>query len=265
MAITPLRHRLSSIARARWLRNFWLYRLIWTIALHFDVLIDLALQAVRLRFPSQAVPDALPFLCQERGVRRGLGEPDSSLIARLHGWIPAHARKGSPFAMAEQIQAYLHGYPVMVRVYNNDGACATRTSSGVETFTQPGTPGTQWDWDGLTADWSRFWVVVYSDGGPWTQDLSTWGSDSEKWGDTGTWGSDATQNNGANLKYFASAAGWGAPHAACQMIMISFDYAQFLPNGTDMPHGTWGKWYTLSGGVAVPSRAPTVLYITGVA
>ena len=264
MAITPLRNRLPILARARWLRNFWLYRLIWTIALHFDVLIDLTLQAVRLRFPSQAGPDALPFLGQERGIIRGRAESDASYIGRLLRWLTSRARKGSPYALAEQIQGYLAGWWCMVRVFSNNGACATKAADGTESFSFSGAPGSTWDWDGDTVDWSRFWVVVYSDSGPWTLD-SAWGVGPETWGDGGTWGSDATQSDGQMLQYLCSSQGWGAPHAVCQQIIISFDAAQFTPFWADLPDGTWGSWYKIVGGVAVPSRAANCLYIPGVA
>jgi hypothetical protein len=270
MAITPLRDRLPVLARARWLRNYWLYRLIWTIALHFDAMIDLALQAVRLRFPSQAVPDALPFLGQERGIIRGRAESDASYIGRLLRWVTCRSRKGNPYAMAEQIQGYLTGWPCMVRVFSNNGACATRAADGTESFAFPGAPGGTWNWDNNTVDWSRFWVVIYSDHGPWTLTTDHWGTSGRHWGEsgggTGVWGSnDMTQSDAANLQYFCSAQGWGVPHAVCQQIIISFDASQFTPFWSGLPDGTWGKWYKNVSGVAVPSRPTNCLYITGVA
>lgn len=64
---------------------------------------------VAARFPGavDGATDALPYIGRDRRILRGPAEDDATYAARLRTWWDAHARRGGPYALLEQLYLYL--------------------------------------------------------------------------------------------------------------------------------------------------------------
>lgn len=236
----PFRDRLADIARARWLRKFWLYRLLVAFAVHIDALVDWCVLALQARYPQMAPPDALPVLGHERGIRRGFSESLESYAARLVLWLVDRRIKGSPYALMSQLAGYFTGYSVRIRVVNAAGSWYTRYSDGTLDWHYE-TPS-NWDWDGDSSPFSRYWVILYfptalaSTEGLWAQPVGPGGG---VWGDGGVWGLNNAYEVNNTVKLIV--AEWNPPHSRCEDIIITWDATSFAPtgSGTGYADGTW--------------------------
>lgn len=258
-----------------WLAGTWGGRFLFGIALTVDALREQLRQAVLARMPLEAPPDALPYIGADRRIERGIGESDASYADRLAGAFDAWSTAGNPPALLGQIRGYLSpssnpitGYHA--RTVSNSSVWFTIDADGAVTQT-PASPA-NWDWDGDGGAWWRYWLILYSDIGPWEDD-GTWDDDGE-WDDGGTWDTTATPQEVAAVKRIAGQ--WSAAHNSNPVvdgtlgpfwIVVSFDGAAFDPAaapGAPMPDGTWGNWHTTAGGVVVQSRSQSASYWPGV-
>lgn len=226
-----------------------------------DIIKDAFAERARLgllvRFPQQdanGTPgpnDALVAMGRDRRVVRGINETDTVYAARLKDWLIDRRRTGNPFVLMKQLSAYCASTPgLSFATVDVRGNWYMRDSSGVETSSLD---TGNWNWDGDTASWARFWVIIYPST-LWTAE-STWGSGA--WGDTtGTWGCTATPEQATTLRSII--ADW-KPGGTNGNIILAFDVASF-DETTPEPDGTWGKWYEYSAGTAVASRLSTARY-----
>ncbi len=220
-----------------WLRRYWGSRLLYSIGVHFDALVDLTAQSLRVRFPDYAPPDALSALGRDRQIRRGFDESDASYATRLKRWIPDRITRGNPYTLMRQIQGYLSGHSVRVRIVNNAGVWHTLYADGTTDFHYS---ATNWDWDGDADPWWRFWIIIHPQTSLWNGD-GAWGSPGT-WGDGGQWGINATQAQADTIASLIRE--WKAQHSRCHGVIISWDMAfdPTHPGGTsDFPNGTWGR------------------------
>lgn len=246
-------------ASPSWLTGYWGYRLLYAMAIQLDALGDAVTFGVKLRFPGVYSGESLPLIGRERGIVRGFDETDAAYTARLLRWLDALRRKGSPYELLRQLRGYLTGHDVRIRVVNNGGAWYTQNVDGSTEYVL----AANWNWDGSTAAWSRFWVILYPPAELWTRD-GTWG-DGSVWGDDGTtWGCTAPIEQAETIRGIV--AEWSGAHSRCVNIIVSFDPAAFNPTDTTppLPDGTWGHWGKLVGGVMVPARDARALYMDGV-
>jgi len=200
-----------------------------------------------------APDDALQKMGVDRRIIRGIDETSASYALRLRQFLTDWRTAGSAYTMMKQLAAYcdsagLHG--CSFRTVDNSGNWYSRSSAGVETASLA---QSNWDWDGYTSKWSRFWVVIYpgtlwSAEGQW--DGGTWDEPSLVWGST------AQQDHAASLLHIVSE--W-KPQGTRGNIILAFDANSFDPS-TPEPDGTWGKHYKYSGGDAVESRLTTARY-----
>lgn len=218
------------------------------------------------RFPQQgpdgtpAPDDALAAMGRDRGIVRGISETSASYAVRLTQWLVDARTRGTAYTMMKQLAAYV-GAGSSFRIVDNRGNWYSRDADGAETAVL--NQG-NWDWDGDTDRWARFWVIVYP-GSVWTEEPYTWGdADDPAWGadmaSSGTHGSTALLEHGDTMR--AIIADWKPGGTRCAGIIIAFDPASFDP-ATPEPDGTWGGWYTVDGGIAVPSRLETARYMNG--
>ncbi len=263
-----LRDRIFTIARAPYFRRFWLYRLIYAIALHFDAMIDWAVMALKARYPEWCatdLPDALPILGRERGIRRGFSETAQAYAQRLVLWLVSRRIKGSPYALMDQLAGYLTGHAVRIHVCNNAGTWYTRDVDGLRSWRRA-TP-TNWNWDNEPANgrWSRYWVIIHVPDTLWAP-KGKMGSTGAKVGARGkAVGLSCDAEQGRTLR--AIVREWNPPHARCEWIILSFDPVNFEPNlaplYSGMPDGTWTKWGIEKAGHYVPARVDTGRYAAG--
>jgi hypothetical protein len=148
----------------KWLVPSWLQEgegelIQYTQGLVNDAFAERCRQTVWLMLPSLAPADALPRIALDRGLPRGLFEPEASYRQRLIAWRypKGHRVRGSALALLEQVSIALRG-----TAYVTIDQRGTR----YDLATAPSTKGVTWDWDGaaLTPNWARYWVIVKSAG-----------------------------------------------------------------------------------------------------
>lgn len=234
------------------------YKLLYAQALMLDVMMDVAVQGLKARYPGLCQPDALPLIGQDRRIIRGLTEPDDMYAARLRAWLDSWRLAGNSYNMLAQLAPLFAParVPVM-RIVTNSGVWLTLNGDGTITRQVLG----NWNWDGVTDDrWARVWVIIYSgDGYPWSAN-TPWGVG--KWGDGRTWGTTATHDMVATIR--AVVGLWKAEHSLYPTTIIPLDNTTFDPAAPE-PDGTWGKRYKIVGGVAVRSRLASARYFEGAA
>lgn len=221
------------------LRRYWGSRLIYALGIQWDALIDLMVDGITARFPDYTPPDGLAAIGRDRKIRRGFAESAASYAVRLKRWIPDRKTKGNPYTLMRQLQGYLTGYSVRLRTVNNAGAWHTLYADGTTDFyVNP-----EWDWDGESDPWSRFWVILYAPTALWNPD-GTWGQGANYWGDGGVWGLSATYEQGQTIK--AIVREWTPPHSTCAGVIVTWDATAFDPTDpevgdADFPNGNWGR------------------------
>ena len=223
-----------------------------------DDTISRCYQSLLARFPGHCQPDALQYIGHDRKIVRGINEPDLAYAARLIRWLDDHATRGNPFALMGQLQAYCQA-PVMIRTVDNSGNWSTLAGDGTKSVSLA---RANWNWDGGTTQWSRFWVIIYPVGGvtPWGID-GTFG-DGALFGDGGTWGTTATSDQVETVR--AIVDDWKPAGTRCVNIILAFDPASFFPgSSTGLPDGTWGSWGYYDSGVKRPHRLVTARYWEG--
>jgi hypothetical protein len=250
----------------RWLRNrrdkSVAYRILATFGAVLDALVEWLIQGSQARMPGQGTPTALPYIGRDRGYLRGHTQSNAIFAARLLGWREAWRRAGHPFELLRQIRGYLAPYGVKVRHVDNAGNWHTIEADGTEV--RQHLPGS-WDWDGNTAEWWRFWIILYPPAdwqvwpAFWELDPTLWGGNLA--GNGWTLGQQVTFALAEDLR--AIVRQWKAQHAVCAWIVVAFDPESFNPTdpGT-LPDGNW-QYYT-KGSPKEPARLTTARYWQGV-
>ena len=243
-----------------WLRSGEGGLVAYTLAWMLDAFRDRARLAIFVRFPQWCPPDALAPHGRDRGIVRGIYDTDESYAARLIPWLDYHKRRGNPWAMLEQLQAYCGG--VMVRTVDRRGNWFTIAADGTQTYT-PATGTWIWDSTAASPEWARGWVIIYcTNGVPF--------SEGPKLGDTSLWGgaigtegytigSTATPGQIAALRAIVEDGRPAGFHA--EWIILAFDPASFNPTSPE-PDASWAGW--AKGSPAVASRLSTARYIPAV-
>lgn len=205
-----------------------------------------------------APPDALAAMGRDRRVVKGIGESDTSYALHLRNWLNDRRTAGNPFTLLRKLSDYTgttNG--VSFRTVDNSGNWYSRSATGVETSSLA---TGNWNWDGNTAAWSRFWVIIYP-GTLWTSTSQTWGAAGSWAGAISNWGSTAITSEQVKTLQ-ALVTDWKPGGTACVNIILALDPASFNPASPE-PNGTWGKSYKYVAGVAVPSRLATARYLDG--
>lgn len=250
-----IRSLLLSIAPP-WLLDDNGRRMLYTIGVGLDGVLDWAKRGVLSRFATTAPTEALPFIGRDRRIVRGFDEPEADFRTRLKGWLRAWHRAGHAFGICEAVAGYLAPHAVRVRVVTNSGVWYTRESDGTESYLIQ--DPTDWDWDGDPDSWSRFWVIIYP-ADAWVEETD-WGTSGETWGDDGeTWGTTATPEHVRTIQGLV--ATWKPKHATCVSIIVAFDDASFDPESASETSSTWKHWGT--GDPRVASRLDTARYWDG--
>lgn len=243
-------------------------RVVGSLAAVKDLFVERMRQGLLARYPSYTPPTGLPYLGRDRGIVRGIGEPEASYRVRLLRYLDDHKIRGNPFALLEQLRAYCGGDGIRVRTVDRRGNWFTIDRDGTRDFTL----GTgNWDWDPLPASpqWARFWVIIYptADGLPWGPAAGTFGPAGGAWGSAigtpgYTIGTTATTAEVASVRTIIRQ--WQPDGTRCEWIIIAFDDASFDPTAPE-PDGTWKNWGKDDGaGGYVPARLKTARYWKGV-
>lgn len=256
------------------MRGHWGERFLFSIGVQLDALADVVVQGIGARFPEgpppksglPRTPEALALIGRDRRIIRGFDEGDEAFIARLNRWLEDWPRAGSAYAVMDQVQGYLSGHSIKLRVINNTGgAWRTVNADGSKEYLRASP--TNWDWSGEPAKVSRNWLIIYVPSTLWTEGPEV--GDPELWGGAigtpgYTIGSTATPNQLATLR--AIIADFKGGHSKYEALVLAFDPASFdptdAPGAPGMPDGTWGS-QTNTGDPPDPARLSTARYIRG--
>lgn len=249
----------------RWIpgyfKNSRIFRFLYTLATLADAGTQIAIEGLQARMPGVGTFSALPMIGRDRKITRGYAEPPIPYGTRLQNFRKYHRTKGNPFTIMRMVRDYVYPNRPLMRIVNNQGTWYTLNPDDTENTHY----GENWNWDGavLPTGISRFWLIIYQNGDPWSSSLE-WGTNPD-WGQSGySWGSTATGDQVATVR--AIVEDWRSATALCSHIIIAFDPASFDPTaapGAPLPDGTWGVTSKIVGGVAVPTRLDSALYWDG--
>lgn len=242
-------------------------RVAYSLGLMMDTFLERLHQGLYARFPEYSPPTALSAIGRDRRIVRGLNESNAAYSARLLRWLDDHRVRGNPYALMDQLAAYMQA-SVVIRTVDRIGNWYTRAADGTRSVSLI---QSNWDWDGVAANpyWARFWVIIFIDTGePWTPHADLIG-DPGLWsgaiGSAGfTIGSTATPDEVAAVRSIV--AGWKPAGTTCEWIILSDDPTEFDPAtaGQPLPNpGLWGRWSYENAGASEFVRSWNARYWKG--
>jgi hypothetical protein len=167
-----------------WLQRGNAEKILYSIAIQFDALTEMAVGAVKYRMPNVYGNESLPALGKDRRIRRGPSDTDATYAARLEPWLTHHKMRGGPHALLEQVHKYFHPNNFEVDLVYRSGA---RYHMGVDGTIERVESHCTWESDLEPEKWAR-WTLYYRWPTPVSDD-GMWG-DAGAWGDGGLWGTD---------------------------------------------------------------------------
>lgn len=148
------------------LRNPIVGRFLQSFALTQDTAVQELADGLRLTDPLQCDASALPVRSRDRGIRIYDTEPEASKRLRLSQWWQLRALFGTHIGEMRNLRPFFLPSTPRMRIVHQDGAGASATwwtleeDNRVSKVTR--TPS-NFDYDGSTAEWSRDYVVIYTD------------------------------------------------------------------------------------------------------
>lgn len=232
-------------------------KVLYSLGIGTDAYREWLWQGIMARMPDRAGHDARLALGRDRRIIKGFDESSDNYAGRLKRWLDDWRVAGHAFSVLDQVAGYLTGHSVLMRIVTNTGVWYTRTAAGVKSILRANP--TNWNWDGSTTLWSRFWLILYPPGSLWTR--KTWGSFT--WGTPGaTFGSTMTRDQRDSIRTIVQQ--WKPAHAQCEYIVLAFNASDFDPTaspGSPMPDGTWANALKPGSNPAVFSRDHDALYM----
>lgn len=193
----------------RWLKHGTAEKILYSLALHFDAIVDWMAQAVRRRFPLLDSDDSLGRIGRDRRIARGRAETSATYAVRLLRWLDDHRHRGGPYALLAQLHAHYAAAPFLITLEYPSGLKFAMATDGSVTWDFSGT------WPPGTPGWSQ-WLLTYQ----WPDDLpppTTWGS-GDTWGDGILWGSGLSPDDVADLRLIPQE--WNAAHCRGKLWLV---------------------------------------------
>lgn len=204
----------------RWLQGGNAEKVLYSIGVHLDALVDAAVLAVKFRFPNLVTAETLPLIGRERRIARGPSNTDAVYANRLRTWRQDHRKRGGPISLLNQLGAYydhlfaidLYYVPSLTR----DARRFALSVGGVITWTLDAawTAYFNASLDGNELRRGRWWLKY-----AWPSTVSndgTWGSGGT-WDDGGVWDSGLTPAQVADLLVVPTE--WNTAHAHGMIIL----------------------------------------------
>lgn len=215
-----------------------------------------------------AICDAtvLPAHAIDRRIRRYTTESEASWRKRLAAWLPIHQSAGGAWCILRQLRIFLlsKGRPRLAFVSTTgDGNVSNWftlapgdpendyfEADGIDSeFTNHQESPANWNWDGDFAQWSRFWILIYTSGltSPTAtslyDDVAEWDSGSDYW--------DGYFTSAEIADMVQLARDWKAAGSDIAGLFLVHDDSIFDPTGSGAgyPDGTWNLDYNRRGGV----------------
>jgi hypothetical protein len=221
-----------------WLRGKNLGGVLFAVGSIVDTMNDALVGSVKARFPGKYGTEPYGIIGRERRIRRGRTEPDATYQQRLVGWLDAHALRGGPIALLQQLwQHYAPNNFAIELVYAN-GRRFSLAVDGSITWDDVG--------DFHTAEWAH-WTLYFH----WPDPVHTDGvwDDAGTWDDGGVWDSDLTPQEVTDLRLIPRE--WNAAHCFGNVVLLNSSIELW-----DYPVGTWDD----PGGVWLPDSAYAIQF-----
>ena len=137
-------------------------------ALSLDDVVESLRQGLRLSQPLRCDESALPVIARDRGMRLYASEPVASQRQRLSQWRQLRRQFGTHAGQMRNIQPFFLSHAAVPRIrivhQSGDGLSATwHTLEADGTYTWTRATPSNWNWDGNDDQWSRYWVIIYTD------------------------------------------------------------------------------------------------------
>lgn len=240
-------------------------RFLESIAVTYDSGIESLQQGMLLSNPLKCDPSALPVLSIDRGIRLFASEPIASKRIRLAKWLKLHRQRGTHQGELRHSQPYFLPDTPIMRIVHQDGAGASatwHTLAADGTYAVHRATPSNWNYDGLTTQWSRFWVILYVPAS--ILNLSHW-DDGSTWDGGDVYDGMLTQ---VAKDLVAMVLEWQGAHERLQAYILATDPASFDPTATavtdptgwtSLPVGNWGHRPT--SGASHRTRPPSAMWI----
>jgi hypothetical protein len=227
---------------------------------------ETALEAgMQLSQPLRCDESALPIIAKDRSIPIYPAEVKASQRARLANWLPLHRQRGTHQGELKHLQPYfLPDRPLLHIVHQTgDGLAAvwhSLSSDGVYS-TEIVTPS-NWDFDGRSALWSRFWLIVNMPSGwvnaPQYDVASYWDNCAE--------GYDGIDQQEA-LDIIALAKGWKSAHSRLAGVLVNSGTYPIAPENMTVSVDGWtslpvaGNWKSYVNSNGTRARNPYVTFL----
>jgi hypothetical protein len=247
-------------------------KVLYTIGLGIDQVVDAVQQGVEARIPGRGDPSSLGYIAADRLMDRGRAESDLAFVSALVGAFSTLKGWGSSRTIALQILNYLSPQNPIIRVVGDSSIWDTVDASGAWSVFY-GT--SNWNWDGYVSPsalspspkWWRLFVIINQ--ASFAQNAFTWDTHPfatwNAWAANSTWDTNATPSEVASV--LALVRKWKAAHnegvndareVERPMVIVSFDPTLFDPahpaDGVHNPDGLFGRQYKSVAGVVTTSR-----------
>jgi len=225
----------------------------------------------------QCEPDTLAWHARDRGIALYPTEPIASKRFRLSRWRQLHTRRGTHRGEMEHVQPYFLGEDGLgvlprIRIVHQDGdgdGAMWHTLSGSADVGGAGVYSirrkvpSNFDFDGLSAKWSRWWAIIYTSG-TILNTVTHW-NDGSLWNGGQFWDGVSGLVLADIVSMFLE---WGSAHSRCGGIILAHDSASFDPSATSialgdgtttLPLGNWGQ--LVDPATNLPTRLQTASWI----
>lgn len=237
-------------------------RLLYSLSIGADELIQKIEHAIKMRFPGVDDPSSLPQIAADRLIVRGFAETNADYADRLRRWLTTWSHAGAARSVLEAVAAYIGERPIAQSILDGYGQSVWDLLP--ENADPSATPSTyhvspeNWDFDNLPYI-ARRWLVLnatnVSTGNSWVNAGWFWGM--------GTWGMpNMSMGFVANSQIFATIRSlvnaWRSAGTRYPWVIVNFDpawYDHALPPGDPLlPDSSWETWSKIDVSGARPVR-----------
>jgi hypothetical protein len=248
------------------------------IAAEFDNLAISAELVGKARSPLLCDATVLPYHGRDRKIRRYVTETETSYRIRLSKWRQIWASAGRAWGILRQLRIFLapYGRPLLRYVSTTgDGAesqwLSLAPGDGANDYFEIGGLDPEfsrhlsivgnWKWDAAASagQYSRFWILIYTDGitSP-SAETGTWDGTGE-WDGTTVWDSALLSTQITDVVSLCSE--WKAAHSQLNGVLLVPDESIFDPTGTPSTVAPWGySTFPDSNYDDLSKRHPDVVY-----
>ena len=241
-------------------------RFLQAFAVLYDNKITALQQGVALSQPYRCDPSAFPVLSLDRSIRLYPSEPEASKRMRLANWLQFHRQRATHLGELIHSQPYFAPEHPVMRIVHQDGAGLSATWWSIAadgSLSEYKAEPSNWDYDGQTYKYSRFWVILYAP----ASIISLVHYDDGTVYDGGAVYDGVITQIARDISAMILEA--KAAHSQLQAYILATDPASFDPTSTavvspdgwtTLPIGNWGTIIS-EGPESVRTRLPTAVWI----